>query len=195
MDFEIGIDEAGRGAWAGPIVACAIFKPRNTPLPTSIRDSKELSPKQRSLAYEYLIKNFHYGVGIVSPQEIDSEGLSWANRQCMRLALKSLKSKISIPPLTSILIDGVDINVALIGVKPPRYIVNGDRICPTISAASIIAKVCRDELMNDLSKSIPLYGFEKHKGYGTPFHSKAIKQHGVTTAHRNSYKPIKKFLS
>jgi ribonuclease HII len=198
MKFEIGIDEAGRGAWAGPIVAGAIFIPigRNSnPLPPSIRDSKELTAKQRELAFDYLTKHYLFGIGIVSSQKIDENGLTWANIEVMKGAVKSLRKKLLIPPKTELLVDGKDIGLYIEGLTLPRYIIDGDRKIPSISAASIIAKVYRDKYMCDLSKRVIGYGFESHKGYGTKSHSESLNQLGVSLQHRKSYKPIMTYMA
>lgn len=191
MEFEIGIDEAGRGAWAGPIVACALLKAKHHKLPTSIKDSKELSEKQRELCYTYLKSHFHFGIGVVEAGELDSNGLTWANKECMKQALSNLKSKLHIPPSTQILIDGMDLKIQFIGALTPKYIIDGDKIWPIISAASIIAKVHRDRIMHELATKLPVYGFETHKGYGTKKHKESIELYGQSDAHRISYKPLK----
>jgi ribonuclease HII len=192
MKFSIGVDEAGRGAWAGPIVAAAVFSSK--PLPPSIRDSKELSKKQRELSYQYIIENFHYGLGVISSQAIDSQGLSWANKRAMELAIKDLRSKMKIPPSTKVLVDGKNIGLQIPGVLPPQYIIDGDRIKKVISAASIVAKVTRDAIMSNFKKLDSIYKFSKHKGYGTGLHLEQLKAHGVCDIHRKSFSPIKKLL-
>jgi len=191
MNFEIGIDEAGRGAWAGPIVGAALFT--SLELPRSIRDSKELSKKQRHLVFEFLTKNYIYGVGIVEAPSIDANGLTWANRKCMERAISNLKHKMHVPPNTKIYVDGLNIGLKLSGMLVPKYLVDGDRTTPCISGASIIAKVTRDKIMEELGEKCPDYGFGKHKGYGTKDHTTALKRYGATIHHRKSFKPIQTY--
>lgn len=182
-----GLDEVGRGPWAGPLVACAYIEV----VPVThlkITDSKKLNEAQREEAYEALIKAGHYGIGMVEAVEIDEIGLAKANRLAFKRALEALNIK---PDL--VLIDGNDKvgrNYTL--SIPFKTFIKGDLIIKVISCASIIAKVTRDRLMNSYAEQFPKYHFEKHKGYGTSLHRNAIRKHGVTDIHRKSYAPIKK---
>ncbi len=180
-----GLDEAGRGPWAGPIVACAYIETRPV-TGVKITDSKKLNEAQRQEAYAELITHGHYGVGFAEVSEIDKLGLAKANRLAFRRALEGLKIK---PDL--ILIDGrdkIDRRTTL-GI-PFKTIIRGDLAIRSISCASIIAKVTRDQLMDKLAKKYPKYRFEEHKGYGTALHRKLLKQFGASEIHRQSFKPV-----
>lgn len=180
-----GLDEAGRGPWAGPIVACAYIETTHV-IGVKITDSKKLNEAQREEAYAELINNGHFGVGMAEVGEIDKLGLSKANRLAFRRALEGLKIK---PDL--ILIDGRDkIDRATTLGIPFKTIIRGDSSIRAISCASIVAKVTRDKLMDKLAKKYPEYRFEEHKGYGTALHKKLLKQFGASEIHRQSFKPV-----
>ena len=184
--FVAGIDEVGRGALAGPVAAAALILPLRLDETwiTQVRDSKQLSAKKRQfLAQHIREKALALGVGMVSHVDIDSKGIIWATRQAMRLAVAELK-----PAPDFLLIDGL----ALPAVKlPQKYIIKGDCLCRSIACASIVAKVARDQLMNDLSQDHPGYGFAANKGYGTSEHLEALQKLGVCTIHRRSFAPVK----
>jgi ribonuclease HII len=184
-----GLDEVGRGPWAGPIVACAYIE--NTPvLGVKITDSKKLNEAQREQAYAELIRNGHYGIGQAEPGEIDKMGLAKANRLAFKRAIKDLKVK---PDL--ILIDGKDkIDPGTTLGIPFKTFIKGDLSIRAISCASIIAKVTRDRLMDRLAKKYPNYRFEEHKGYGTSLHKKLLHQYGASEIHRQSFKPVNVLL-
>lgn len=189
MDNQIiiaGLDEVGRGPWAGPIIACAyieIVQVKNV----KITDSKKMNQAQREQAYEFLIKSGHYGLGAAESHEIDTLGLSKANLLAFHRAIKALPLK---PDL--ILIDGRDkITLETTNNIPFKTFIRGDSLIKAISCASIIAKVTRDRLMTDYAKIYPKYHFESHKGYGTRQHLNALKKHGVSPLHRLSFKPVK----
>lgn len=184
-----GLDEAGRGPWAGPIVACAYIE--TTPvLQVKINDSKKLNEAQREEAYEALIKAGDYGVGFAEVEEIDKLGLAKANRLAFKRAVASLSIK---PDL--VLIDGNDkIDLSITAKIPFKTIIKGDAAIRAISCASIIAKVTRDRLMHKLAKKYPQYRFEEHKGYGTALHKRLLKQHGACAIHRQSFKPVQMLL-
>jgi ribonuclease HII len=185
-----GLDEVGRGPWAGPIVACAYIEV--LPLKdVKIADSKELNKFQREQAYNVLIRRGLYGVGQASPEEIDQLGLAKANRLAFTRAISALPVK---PDL--ILIDGKDkITLANTNNIPFKMYIRGDSLIRSISCASIIAKVTRDRLMVKMAKKFPDFHFEKHKGYGTLLHRQALKKHGVSAIHRKSYKPIQHLIT
>lgn len=177
-----GIDEVGRGAWAGPIVAAAVVMPLQ-PRVNGVRDSKKLSAKQRvKLAARICNRARYYSVAYVPAQEIDEIGIVKANELVMRHAIEGL----DVPP-DYILVDAFGIG----GVAGKQVgIPHGDAIVYSIAAASIVAKVARDNMMAELAQTYPEYGFEQHKGYGTAKHKQAIDIHGLTPLHRRSFQPM-----
>ncbi len=184
-----GVDEVGRGPWAGPLIACAYIEVKSTEN-LKITDSKKLNQAQREEAYDELIKNGEYGLGIVEPSEIDSLGLGRANLLAFQRALENLKIK---PDL--VLIDGnYKINLDTTLQIPFKSIIKGDSLVKEISCASIVAKVTRDRLMDQFHLQYPHYHFDKHKGYGTSEHRKAIKKNGICQIHRLSFKPVQMIL-
>lgn len=180
----VGVDEAGRGSWAGPVVAGAVRFDSDLKLIKGINDSKKISPKQRDIFYDLLIKNFDYGVGIVDCKIVDKINIANAGKMAMVEAVKKIACA------DYLLIDAFKINYPL----PQENIIKGDQRVWSIAAASIIAKVTRDRLMTELAEKFPNYGFEKHKGYGTAKHLEALKKYGVCDVHRRSYKPIKSVI-
>jgi ribonuclease HII len=176
-----GVDEAGRGPWAGPVVAAAvILDPRR--IPDNIDDSKMLDEESRAFLYNRIMKVADVGVGIAELDRIESDNILGATLWAMETAVAALKTK---PRL--VLIDG---NKAPRTTIATRTIVKGDAKCLSIAAASIIAKVTRDRIMMTLARDYPGYGFERHKGYGTPEHQAAIARLGVCALHRRSFKPV-----
>lgn len=181
-----GLDEVGRGPWAGPLVACAYVEV----IPVThlkITDSKKMNQAQREAAYDALIKAGHYGIGQAEPEEIDRLGLTKANRLAFKRALEAL-------PVTPdlILIDGKDRVGKIYTLSIPfKTFIRGDLLIKVISCASIIAKVTRDRMMVAYAKQFPKYRFDKHMGYGTLLHRNAIKKHGITEIHRKSFHPVK----
>ncbi|MDR2430908.1 MAG: ribonuclease HII [Candidatus Margulisbacteria bacterium] len=175
-----GIDEAGRGALAGPVTACAVIIPAGAEIPALIRDSKKLSADQRAAMYEFIAANYVYAVGQASSREIDRLNILQATFLAMRRAVQKLKIQ---PELC--LIDG---NKIIPGLKiKQKAVVKGDAKIKVISAASIVAKVTRDRLMSELNARHPQYDFAGHKGYGTPAHVEAIKRYGRSPEHRRSF--------
>jgi len=193
-DFEIensrrgiiaGVDEAGRGPWAGPVVAAAVIANQST-IPSGINDSKKLSSDKRELLFEQIMQNCLVGVGIASAQEIDDLNILQATMLAMRRAVLNLQS---IPDLA--LIDGnktPDLPCKAIAI------VKGDAKSLSIAAASIIAKVTRDRIMCKLANDHPFYGWESNSGYGTKKHQDGLAKHGITAHHRLSFKPIKAII-
>ena len=187
-----GIDEAGRGCLAGPVVAAAVILPINIEdicppdIYICIADSKKLSEKQREKAYAWLIENVDYGQGQSSAEVIDEIGIKKANHSAMKNALAQLKTKP-----TQVLVDGND---GFTFDIPSTDIIKGDEKEKCISAASIIAKVWRDQYMKKADTKYPQYGFASHKGYGTKAHISNIEKYGVCPLHRKSYQPIPKIL-
>jgi len=192
-----GIDEAGRGPWAGPVMAGAVvFLTRNVDdfLFKNLDDSKKISAKKREVLYEKLLEERDKGhilaaVGEASAQEIDELNILKATFLAMGRAAKNLGQKIDFA-----LVDGNQKPLCL-GCDC-QTIVKGDARCYSIAAASIMAKVTRDHLMQELAKQYPYYGFEKNAGYGTKAHIEGLQKHGVIKGvHRLSYKPVAKVLT
>ena len=181
-----GIDEAGRGPWAGPVVAGAVIWPEGATLPEALNDSKKLSATKRDALYEIISAEAHYAVGIATAQEIDQMNILQATFVAMQRAFAQLNT-----PADFALIDG---NKLPSIPCPAQAIVKGDSKSPSIAAASIIAKVTRDRMMADLALAHPEYGFERHAGYGTKQHAEALAAHGPCPAHRRSFAPIRKLL-
>jgi ribonuclease HII len=176
-----GVDEAGRGPWAGPVVAAAvILDPEH--IPSGIADSKVLDAEARDVLFPKIMASAQVGIGIADVERIDRDNILNATMWAMAEAVAAL----AIPPRLA-LIDG---NKAPRLACATRTVVKGDAKCLSIAAASIIAKVTRDRIMVALAATHPGYGFERHKGYGTPEHADAIKRFGVTIVHRRSFKPI-----
>ncbi|HVS58946.1 MAG TPA: ribonuclease HII [Candidatus Saccharimonadales bacterium] len=181
----VGIDEVGRGCWAGPLVAGAVVL--GEPI-TGLKDSKKLSRLRReSLDTEIQLMAAGYGLGWVQPDEIDALGLTASVRLAMQRALEQLTCLYD-----EIIIDG---NLNFFADDPRcRAVIKADDSVPAVSAASIIAKVARDNFMRDIARQYPAYGFDKHVGYGTGLHLRMLKTHGVSDIHRKSFKPIQTLL-
>lgn len=190
--FIIGIDEAGRGPLAGPVVASAVTlkagdKVDQYPLVELIRDSKTLSEKQREKMFDFIHEHFYVGVGICGHETIDRINILEATYLAMKKALTDLTGKINRKENCIILVDG-NRGIPNLSLEQ-RAIVGGDRTVRSISAASIVAKVTRDRIMRKMHESYPEYGFFQNKGYGTKVHMEAIKKHGLCAIHRRSFKP------
>jgi ribonuclease HII len=184
-----GVDEAGRGACAGPLViAGVILKDLNSPQLSALRDSKELTEKERERLFPIIYEEaVSVSVIKVAPEDIDKRGVHAANLDGMRRAVQGLE----VAP-NYVLTDGYAIEGM---VTPSLAIWKGDQVAPSISAASIIAKVTRDRIMVELDSQYPGYGLAKHKGYITAVHTKALESLGVTDIHRKSYSNVAKLLS
>ncbi len=195
--FVAGLDEAGRGCLAGPVVAAAVILPL---APTTepgegilmrlagVNDSKQLSEATRERLYDTVILNaLSIGVGIGSVELIDECNILQATKYAMRAALTQLS-----PPAQALLLDALLLPTISL---PQRSIIKGDSRCLSIAAASIIAKVTRDRLMRQLHEEYPTYGFDQHKGYGTAAHLAALQQHGVTPHHRRSFAPVRELVA
>ncbi len=176
-----GVDEAGRGPWAGPVVAAAVILDPER-IPPGIADSKVLMPEEREAIFPRIMASATVGIGIADVLRIDRDNILNATMWAMAQAIAALEVE---PRL--VLIDG---NRAPQIRIETRTIVKGDARCLSIAAASIIAKVTRDRIMIALGRELPGYGFERHKGYGTPEHQTALDRHGVTDHHRRSFKPV-----
>ncbi len=182
-----GIDEVGRGPLAGPVVAAAVILPRDG-IGQPLFDSKKISAKKRDELYGAIFsKALGVGVGVVEREEIDEVNIFQASLKAMALAVKALHS-----PPDFLLIDGRHtINVRL----PQKSITKGDQLSVSVAAASIVAKVTRDRLMDECHRKYPVYDFDKHKGYGTKAHRMAIEKYGICEFHRRSFKGVKEFLT
>ena len=181
----VGVDEAGRGPLAGPVVAAACILPRAY-INKEINDSKQLSEKKREELFEIIKKDaIAFGVGIVSAEEIDKLNIYEATKKAMKEAIANLKHEFDLILTDAMPLTGYDVEVI--------PIIKGDAKALPIAAASIIAKVTRDHMMVELGKKYPEYGFEVHKGYGTKKHMDALKKYGaIKGVHRYSYKPVAK---
>lgn len=185
--YIAGLDEVGRGCFAGPVAVGAVIFPQDVLLPKGVADSKLLNPKQREgLAGQIKDIALAWAVAAVGVSHINKVGIGKATQMSFRKALRLLEVKADY-----VLIDAF--YVKHFNRKKQRAIKDGDKICASISAASIIAKVYRDELMKKLHKKYPEYGFAKHKGYGTKKHQEAIKAHGLSRVHRKSFN-LEKYL-
>ena len=181
-----GVDEAGRGPLAGPVVAAAVILPKNYKL-DGLNDSKQLTEKKREEYFKVLEKEaLSIGVGIISPQEIDEINILEASRKAMYVALNNL----DLTP-EYILSDAMSLNDIDI---PSRPIIHGDALSLSIAAASVIAKVTRDHIMYEMDLKYPEYNFKKHKGYPTKEHLELLKKYGVMEEYRKSYKPVKQIM-
>lgn len=183
--YEIiaGCDEAGRGPLCGPVVAAAVIFPNHDiNIPVIIRDSKQMTPRMRAAAYDWITQNTKWAVGMCTPAEIDEINILWASMLAMRRAVKNLKYE---PQYC--LVDGNRMPADLTG----RAIVRGDAKSLSIAAASIIAKQTRDKIMTDLAQEYPQYGWDKNAGYPTQSHLQAIDEYGINIHYRKSFAPIK----
>ncbi|MFC1984587.1 ribonuclease HII [Chloroflexota bacterium] len=187
--YIAGIDEAGRGSLAGPVVAAAVILPClvGTSLLNQVKDSKQLSPAKRELLFHHIHEvAVSIGVGTVHHRIIDAEGIIKATRSAMKLAVDQLS-----PPPEFLLID----YVRLPGVPlPQKGITNGDNLCFSIACASIIAKVSRDHMMRELDETYPGYGLARHKGYCTREHLSCLRRLGPSSIHRQSFRPVKDII-
>ena len=182
-----GLDEAGRGPLAGPVVAAAVILPSRCRL-AGVNDSKQVSESERARLYEVIVVRARaVGVGVATEQEIDCLNILEATRLAMRRALASLA-----PPADCLLIDAVTLPDLAI---PSRSIIKGDTLSLSIAAASIVAKVTRDRMMVAYHRAYPEYNFLSHKGYGTEEHLQRLAQHGPCPIHRRTFAPVAQLLS
>lgn len=185
VKYICGIDEAGRGPLAGPVVVASVIMPKDSMI-EGVNDSKKVSEKKREKLYEEITNTaIAWGVGIIDQREIDEINILNATKKGLTNSLKELEIK---PDL--ILVDALT-NIDTLGI-PYRSIIKGDAKSYSIAAASIIAKVTRDRIMRQWDELYPEYGFEKHKGYGTKMHIDAIKEYGPCPLHRKNF--IKNFI-
>jgi ribonuclease HII len=185
--FVAGIDEAGRGAWAGPVAAAAVILPPNSPdldqRLNGVRDSKTLSARQREELYGIIQgEAIAVGVGMVDSEAIVDNGIIAATRQAMAKAIQMLATQPDFLLIDYLRLPQMD--------YPQKNITRGDSKSLSIAAASIIAKVSRDRLMARAAETYPGYGFERHKGYGTRVHQEALKANGISPLHRHTWAPF-----
>lgn len=181
-----GVDEAGRGPWAGPVVAAAVIFIKGKTAPKGLHDSKLLTPERRETLYEAIRETAWVGVGISCVEEIDRINILQATFRAMIDAVAGLGAGPD-----TVLVDGNRCPKLTQRAVP---VIEGDRLCPSIAAASIIAKVTRDRMMAGLAGEFPGYGWDTNKGYGTRAHADAIARLGVTQHHRRSFAPIRAAL-
>ncbi|WP_321499136.1 ribonuclease HII [Breoghania sp.] len=181
-----GVDEAGRGPWAGPVVVSAVIvDPKD--LPEGLNDSKKLSEARREAIYADILTKCQVSIVLASPERIDAMNIRAATLWAMRAALGALPERPA-----AALIDGRDVPADLI--CPAEALIKGDALSVSVAAASIVAKVTRDRMMVLLDRECPGYGFAAHKGYGTPQHQAALAEMGPTHHHRRSFAPVRSLL-
>ena len=189
IEFIGGVDEVGRGPLIGNVVAACCVLPKDFYL-EGLNDSKKLSEKKRDAYYDYIIENcIAYGIGKVSPEEIDKINIYEASRKAMMIAIEEVRKKIN---LQHVLVDAMplpDLDI------PHTPIIKGDAKSISIAAASVIAKVTRDRELYDLDEKYPMYGFKSHKGYPTKKHIEAINTYGLIDGYRKTYGPVEKIIN
>lgn len=184
--YIAGVDEVGRGALAGPVLAAAVILPGNMDPPwlSQIKDSKELTPARRQLLFHHIHEiAVAIGIGLASPEVIDTQGIVKATRLAMKLAIEQLSPSPDTLLIDYLLLPEIELS--------QKGVVDGDSTCFSIACASIIAKVTRDRLMVELDKVYPGYLLANHKGYGTREHFACLQQLGPSPIHRQSFKPVK----
>jgi ribonuclease HII len=187
--YIAGIDEVGRGALAGPVVAAAVVLPGN--INSSwlglVKDSKQLSPARRELLFHHIHETaIAIGIGSVNCEIVDTRGIVRATRLAMKLAVEQLS-----PPAEALLIDYMRLPEVRL---PQKGLTGGDSMCFCIACASIVAKVTRDRLMTEMDSTYPDYGFARHKGYGTKEHLACLSRLGPSAIHRRSFKPVRDMI-
>lgn len=189
IEFIGGVDEVGRGPLIGNVVSACCVLPKDFKL-DGLTDSKKLSEKKRDKYYDYIIENcIAYGIGKVSPKEIDKINIYEASRKAMMIAISEVRKQIN---LEHVLVDAMplpDLDI------PSTSIIKGDAKSISIAAASVIAKVTRDREMYELDKKYPEYEFAKHKGYPTKKHIEAINKYGLIEGYRKTYGPVERVLN
>ena len=180
IKYIAGIDEAGRGPLAGPVVVACVIMPEDSMI-EGVNDSKKISEKKREKLYDLILEEaVSYGIGIINQEEIDEINILRATKKALTMALTQMEIKPNV-----ILVDALT-GIDTLGI-PYKSIIKGDANSYSIAAASIIAKVTRDRIMREWDKVYPEYGFAGHKGYGTAKHIEAIKQYGLCPLHRRSF--------
>ena len=187
INYIGGVDEVGRGPLIGPVVTACVVLPKDFIL-VGLNDSKQLSEKKRDEYYKYIKENaLACEVGIIGPEIIDEVNIYEATKLAMKQAIDKVNKKIK---LEHVLIDAMPLELDI----PTTSIIKGDAKSISIAAASVIAKVTRDEMMYELDKIYPQYGFKSHKGYPTKKHIEAINQYGLIEGYRKTYGPVKKII-
>ena len=183
-----GVDEVGRGPLAGPVVAAAVIMPPSISI-EGLTDSKKLSPRQRERIFEEIVEmGLVCAVGVIDHECIDRMNILKASLMAMRKAVMDLKQSPDI-----ILVDG---NYPIPNIEQPQFaVVGGDRQCQSISAASIVAKITRDRIMDRYEALFPSFSFAKHKGYPTSEHLEELREHGPSDIHRKSFKPVAELVN
>lgn len=185
IEFIAGVDEVGRGPLYGPVVCAAVILPKNYML-EGLNDSKKLTQKKREYFYDIIMKDaLCVNVAMRSPERIDAINIYAATKEAMIDAIYGLELKPH-----HVLVDAMPLDIDI----PTTSIIKGDAKSLSIAAASVIAKVTRDRMMDEIDKSYPEYGFKSHKGYPTKAHIDAIKKHGLIDGYRKSYGPVKEIL-
>ena len=187
IKFIAGVDEVGRGPLVGPVVAACVVLPEEFNL-DGLTDSKKLSEKKRDFYFEEVKRQaLGYGIGIIDEKKIDEVNIYEATKLAMKEAIEECKKSCKIE---HVLIDAMPLELDV----PTTSIIKGDLKSITISAASVIAKVTRDRMLDELHEKFPMYDFKKNKGYPTKKHLEAIEEYGIIDEHRRSYGPVKKYL-
>lgn len=182
-----GTDEAGRGPLIGPVVAACCVLPKDFVL-EGLNDSKKLTEKKREQYFPYIKEHaLAYGIGIVSPERIDEINIYQASREAMIIAIKEVQTKLN---LEYVLSDAMPLDLEI----PSLPIIKGDAKSISIAAASVLAKVTRDHILEELDEKYPEYGFKKHKGYPTKAHLEAMEKYGLIEGYRKTYGPVKKIV-
>ena len=185
LDYICGVDEVGRGPLVGPVVASAVILPKNYYI-EGLTDSKKLSKKKRESFFEIINKDaLAIGIGVIDNQKIDEINILEASRLAMKIAVNNLKIKPDV-----ILTDAMKLDMGI----DEEDIIKGDLKSITISAASVVAKITRDKMMEELHNKYPMYNFIKNNGYPTKEHVEAIKKYGIIEEHRKTFNPIKDII-
>lgn len=188
LSFIAGVDEVGRGPLVGPVVAACVVLPEKFEL-DGLTDSKKLSEKKRDYYFDEIKKQaLGYGIGIIDEKKIDEVNIYEATKLAMRQAIDNC---LKMCKIEHVLIDAMPLELAI----PTTSIIKGDLKSITISAASVIAKVTRDRMLDELDKKFPMYDFKKNKGYPTKKHLEAILEYGIIDEHRRSYGPVKNYIN
>lgn len=186
INYIAGIDEVGRGPLIGPVVTACVILPKNFKC-EGLTDSKKLSEKKREIFYDYIMEHaLSIGIGVMSAEVIDEVNIYEATKLAMYEAIEKSKIKPE-----HVLIDAMKLEKLSI---PSTSIIKGDAKSISIAAASVIAKVTRDKMMDELDEKYPMYGFKKHKGYPTKMHVEAIEKYGILDMHRKSFKPVSEYV-
>ena len=187
IEYIAGVDEVGRGPLVGPVVAACVVLPKKFNL-DGLTDSKKLSEKKRDFYFEEVKRQaLGYGIGIIDEKKIDEVNIYEATKLAMKEAIEECKKTCKIE---HVLIDAMPLELDV----PTTSIIKGDLKSITISAASVIAKVTRDRMLDELHEKFPMYDFKKNKGYPTKKHLEAIEEYGIIDEHRRSYGPVKNYL-